>query len=471
MSLGTVHGLRRLALLGLMAVGVCLAYARTAQAQSYVGFTQLRPFVVGIFPVVGNGAVGGVSIDASGILARSTADAIGQLAQERAKALQQQPSADIAVSSKLRKVSLRRLEQAIYEKLKAEQPLDEEMQMLAGLQSVQFIFLHPENHDVIIAGPAEGWTMDQYGTIVGANSQAPVLQLEDLLVALRSISAARETGITCSIDPSSDGLARLQEYFAGNPRMSQAALRQMEQLVGAQNVTVTGVPADSHFARVMVAADFVMKRIAMGLEKSPTRDVPSYMTLLRGPRVPVPQDSMPRWWLTPDYAAPRRDIDGLAFALPASGVKVKTEDSYVSEDGQLERSDEKNPAAMDWAERFSENYQAIAEKNPVFSELRNLMDLSIVAAIVHNPELQAQVGHDFPLFGSSEILPVTSFHVPSTVSSQSSFVKKGNQYVISISGGADLSPGEVLSNATVDRTVLEDRQQALAGAGDNWWWD
>ncbi len=442
-----------------------------AQVPSYVGVTTLRPFVVGIIPVVGNGAVGGVSIDAQGILARSTADAIGQLAEERAKALQQQPSTEVAAASKLRKISLRRLEQAIYEKLKAEKPLDDEMQMLAGLQSVQFIFLHPEDHDVIIAGPAAGWTMDKQGTIVGANSQAPVLQLEDLLVALRSTDAARETGISCSIDPSADGLARLQDYFAGNPRMSEASLRRMEQLVGPQAVTVTGVPADSHFARVMVAADFVMKRIAMGLEKSPVRDVPSYMTLLRGARVPVPKNAMPRWWLTPDYATPRRDLAGLAFALPSSGVKVKTEDSYLNEDGELERTDEDNPAAIDWAERFSENYQDIAQASPVFAELRNLMDLAIVAAIFRNPELQAQVGHDFPLLGNSEVLPVTSLNVPATVASQSSFVKKGNRFVISISGGADLSPGLVLNDAAVDRTVLEDRQQALSSANDNWWWD
>ena len=140
---------------------------------------------------------------------------------------------------------------------------------VAGLQNVRFVFLDPENNDVIIAGAAEGWTTDGFGTVVGAKTNAPVLQLEDLLVALRSATREQDTGITCSIDPTSEGLTKLQEFYAQNQRLSEPAMRQMEELLGPQSVTVTGVPPDSHFARVMVAADFVMKRIAMGLEKSP----------------------------------------------------------------------------------------------------------------------------------------------------------------------------------------------------------
>ena len=64
----------------------------------------------------------------------------------------------------------------------------------------------------------------------------------------------------------------------------QVAGRQMEEAVGPQTITVTGVPATSHFARVIVAADFRMKRLAMNFEPAPVDGMPSFLTMLKRPR-------------------------------------------------------------------------------------------------------------------------------------------------------------------------------------------
>src|SRR3954451_21381458 len=82
-----------------------------ACAQS-VAFSEVRPFVVGVVPVVGPGGVGGVSIDAAGVVARSDRDALGKLRELRARAIAAGDS-DLAAASKLRKISLQRLQQAI----------------------------------------------------------------------------------------------------------------------------------------------------------------------------------------------------------------------------------------------------------------------------------------------------------------------------------------------------------------------
>jgi hypothetical protein len=37
----------------------------------------------------------------------------------------------------------------------------------------------------------------------------------------------------------------------------------MKEAFGPQKITITGVPANSHFARVLTAADYRMKRLAM----------------------------------------------------------------------------------------------------------------------------------------------------------------------------------------------------------------
>ena len=41
-----------------------------AQFQGSIGNVTQQPFVVGVVPVVGNGAVGGVAIDAKGVMAK-----------------------------------------------------------------------------------------------------------------------------------------------------------------------------------------------------------------------------------------------------------------------------------------------------------------------------------------------------------------------------------------------------------------
>ena len=140
----------------------------------------------------------------------------------------------------------------------------------------------------MLAGPAEGWTVDDAGNVVGANSGAAVLQLVDLIAALRTTDKllAGEM-ISCSIDPTPAGLQRFARLMRGG-RASPSAqlLRRMEQAVGPQTITLTGVSPESHFAQVLVAADWQMKRLGMGLAPSPVDGLTSYLELLNdNPRV------------------------------------------------------------------------------------------------------------------------------------------------------------------------------------------
>ena len=88
--------------------------------------------------------------------------------------------------SKLRKVSLNRLEQAIVDH---QGTLSDEMRYLAGLQRVRYVFYYPDSKDIVLAGPAEGWAPDLTGRIVGFTSGRPVVQLQDVVVAMRMFPA------------------------------------------------------------------------------------------------------------------------------------------------------------------------------------------------------------------------------------------------------------------------------------------
>ena len=153
---------------------------------------------------------------------------------------------------------------------------------LAGLQHIRYIFVYPEQKDIVLVGPGEGWKVDDHGNVVGVTTGRPVMLLDDLLVALRTAKDAAQGGITCSINPTKEGLARMNQlrFRAGSDPTAVGEAR--EKALGMQQISLHGVPETSHFARVLVAADYRMKRISMALDPSPLRGLPSYLGMFAG---------------------------------------------------------------------------------------------------------------------------------------------------------------------------------------------
>ncbi len=288
-----------------------------------------RPFVTGVTPVIGpRGAVGGVSIDTDGVVSRPTQDEIGDLVGKWQAARKPQGK-EIATPTPMRMISLKRLDQALSEFVRLGESPPEEMFFLAGLQRIEYVFAFPQDHDLVLAGPAEGWRISAIGEVVGATSGKPVLRLDDLMEALRVGEAARSTGISCSIEPTEVGRQRYARLVTGgNLKFNPATMRAIEQAMGGQQILLTGVETDGHFARVMVAADYMMKLLAMGLEPSPVDDMPDYLQMLRRQRA-QPQISSPRWWMTVNYQPLLHSADALAWQIRGQGLKTLTEDGVL----------------------------------------------------------------------------------------------------------------------------------------------
>ena len=275
-------------------------------------------------------AIGGIAVDADGVLSVPTELDAKKLDKIRQKAVENAP-ADLQQWTDLRAVSLKQIEAKLAESRILNQPISEDVRYLAGLQRVQFVLVYPEQGDVILAGPAEGWRVDSLGNVVGLTSGRPVLHLDDLMIALRTRNVAQLEPISCSIDPTAEGIRRLQSLSSRMRSMGNIddTLSRMEEALGTQTVAVTGVPQTSHFARVMVAADFRMKRLAMGMEQAPIGGMPSFLKLLQGTRG---NPSMaPRWWLAPNYQPLAKDAQGLAWELRGQGVKCMTEEDYLDQ--------------------------------------------------------------------------------------------------------------------------------------------
>jgi hypothetical protein len=411
-----------------------------------------------------NPSVGGVKIDTDGVISNPQVGELKELQTAWQKGLQPVP-ADLNKWADLRFVSLKQLEAEIGESRAANKPIPDAVRFLAGLQRVRYVLLYPEQHDIVLAGPAEGWKVDARGSVVGATTNRPVLTLDDLMVAMRVAESANTSGISCSIDPTPEGLRRMHELSGQLSAKNgpQVAAKQMEQAVGTQTITVTGIPATSHFARVIVAADFRMKRLAMNFEPAPLDGMPSFLTLLKGRTA---NNMMPRWWLAPNYEPLQKDQDGLAWEIRGKGVKCLTEQDFMDGSGQKQHSGKSDSTAQKWADTFTQKFDELAREDSSFGQLRNVMDLAVVGALLVKERLSDRCGFQAPNLLNEQ--PLDEYPAPRSVASQASFVKAGHNWVVSVSGGIQIFPWQVADRTQVSKDLASTHSDHPAEK--NWYW-
>ncbi len=419
------------------------------------------------------GVVGGVSVDAQGALTNATQ-------QDRSGALQslrqavQAPGGSLAEATELRMVSLSKLQREIAQAMAADKPLSDEVLYLAGLQRIEYVFVYPEQNDIVVAGPAEGWVVRQDATVVGRTTGKPVLQLEDLLTALRTTEAARQQAISVSIEPTPEGELKLNRLLSQvrssspgfNPRALEPAMR---EAFGPQLVKLTTVPTDSRTAQTLVAADYRMKRLAMNLDESPVAGLPSYLEMISNGG--SSKGTQPRWWISCEYESILHSDDRLAWKLTGRGIKAMTEEQLVDQQGTRSGTGKTNRLAQRWADLFTEKFNDLCAHNAAFGDLRNVMDLNIVATVISGHELEKVAGCDFGLLkGLSGDLKTPTWTTPKTIAPECSFVKATSGWVVSASGGVELNPWKVVSEQSKSDESVKAVYAQAANRGETWWW-
>ena len=440
------------------AILLVVAAAAPAVAQMGMGF--------------GGQAVGGISVDAHGIVRTLEPEASQELAARRRELLAQGAGVG-GKPAALRKVSLARLCKAIDEFSSTGKPLPADVVFLGGLERITHVFVDPDGHDVILAGPADAAVIDPAGNVVAAASGRPLLQLEDLMTALRAIDGVRSGGVRCSIDPSPEGVMKLQRYLGSlksigaNP---EATLRTMENVLGPQKVTVGGVPAESRIARVLVAADYRMKRIGMGLEPSGVAALPSYLSMV--PAGGTSGATLPRFWLEAEYDPITRDPDELAWQLSGRRMKCLTESDIFAAGGPARGKAPADKVAQAWCAAMTKHYDELARRQPVFGELLNCVDLTVVAALIHGRQLDRRAGLDLAPLVDTTRLTLPAYEAPATLSTVASGFKKGTSWIVSASGGVQFQPWAFATNTTESGDSAAARVAALDGRPtDAWFWD
>ncbi len=438
--------------------------ARRAAAFAFVlaVFAALTPAVHAQIIAGNQQAVGGVKFDADGMIRNATVAEKGQFQQAVLDAIDDVP-ADMAEQGEMRKVSLKRLDAALRDCAARGTAVPDEIRCLAGLQGIRYVVALPEQNDIVLVGPAEGWKVADDGTVVGKTTGKPVLLLDDLLVALRAVNLPAPSVFSCSIDPSEEGRRNVQQLKArsSDPRQAAAAL---ETALGPQEITVAGVPADSHFAGVMVAADYRMKQIGMGLTPSPVPGLPSFLEMMRSTK--RAENMMPRWWLEPNYGTILSDEDGLAWEITEAGVKTMTENDLFAADGSRKQTGSSDPVSRQWAETMTARYKDLSVAEPVFGQLQGCMDLAVAATLIVRKDLLAKSQCNLPMLIKEQ--GTAQLATPRHVASKSSFARKDRGWVIAC-GGVQLNPWAIIDRTETRAELAQVRRQIAATETSSWW--
>lgn len=433
----------------------------------------------------GNGSMfpypSGVYVSADGTLKRIKTDLSARAERLKKRAAKDSGNRVATLPSDLRMVSLTRLERAAQVSAARNLPIPPMMQNMAGLYEIKFLTVFPETGDIVIAGPAGDWEMNDQGRPVNVDTGKPVLQLDDLVVCLRN-AKAEGGAFGCSINPRDANLVKTKNFLENNKLKGKQWSRALQEALGMQDIEVFGIAADTHAARVLVEADYRMKLVGMGLEES-IPEVPSYFQRLTDNERQSASDVV-RWWFTMNYDDVVADEERTVFAFEGTGVKVLSETEFLNQQGQRVHTGKSNAETAGFARDFTKNFSALADKYPVYRQLKNVFDLALVAGLIEKQGLAERVEWKQRFFGAGEGLTyrvrkdITPKQVSSVMNEQVVKKRKARstviQRIVGVSGGIKFNASEVIASPMkLDLGDLtEQKQQAVPDVdADHWWWD
>ena len=423
----------------------------------------------------------GVSFDAQGVLQLKTfTDPTGQLIARRAAAARAKLAGNLARPAAARNISLVRLQAAISRLHRQGEPPSSAMQKLAGLTRVTAAFCYPESGDIVLAGPAEPWVEDLSGRSVGIETGRPTLLLKDLAVALRAYQPeSQHRGfVGCTINPRPEGLSKLVQFQRTIPRsiprhqrasVTHQVARGVRESLGMAEVKVFGVSPRTHFARVMIEADYRMKRIAIGVEPPPVR-----MTTYASAMTTAHAGVLERWWFTPAYEGVRASPDRLAMQLTGQGIQLQTENKEIRRDGSIVDAGRRpTRATLAFAHSFTKRYGDVAEASPVYAQLRQLTDWLIVFAYLREHQWYRQAGWTPDHLLDESVYPINTLEEAVSAPVVVNAFWKRNRMFTPAGGGVSIEAEAALEAMTdADESLAKARaSNRPAEDADQWWWD
>ena len=284
---------------------------------------------------------------------------------------------------------------------------------LDGLRVIDGYIVDPEDGDVVLVGRRD--------------SALPPLLTEDFVVALRNAwmryverrgNRMLYSSPGCSIDPDPlvmlelDGIA--SRVIGGDREQEKEWERVCKK---PQQVRVLGMPFDTHFAKVLVQADYDMKSQVdgsdplgiPGLQSLPAMTLAQIRRDIEADRpISVPSSSMNRFWFYPGDNV-WEEGDGVVL-IRESPVTLLSNQTLVNARNQMVDSVERDLLAEEFAANFTRHFDDLADQRQIYRQLEGLFRFVALAKIlearVRSTPAEAALGYYLDTF------PVARTEVP-----------------------------------------------------------
>ncbi|QDT55214.1 hypothetical protein Pan44_32560 [Caulifigura coniformis] len=367
-------------------------------------------------------------------------------------------------------VSLRRLNEILRQA--PPDALPAEAHILGGLTRIDQVVVDAEARDILLIGPGETQAAGAAPTFLGETSGRALMRTGDFLTML---DVARGGGlrVRCSIDPDPARLKKYNETIqstAGSVSFKNAAAwyEGLSRILGRQIVTVEGVPGDSRIGNVLAAADYSMKRIALGLEPSGVKEIRPQLAYAAGDT----GATMKRWWFAPLYEDVAVSPDRTLFQFSGQRVKLLAQEELILDSGQRVDSDRNRPSTEAFARQFTTHFEELTAARPIFADLRNQFDLAVTVSLLVRERLLERMDLEFR--PSPAVMDTLSpkCQTPRFVDSGANIRRVNRTTIVGVVGGVVLTPSAVIANEVPIREPgrVADRRAPDDLAGSQFAW-
>ena len=139
----------------------------------------------------------------------------------------------------------------------------------------------------------------------------------------------------------------------------------------------------------------------------------------------VAANAMERWYFQPRYDGIAVSEDGLAMKINERGVELVGENERVA-GGRRAASGRVNKASQAFCKDFTDKYAMIAEKVRIYAEMRQLFNVAIAAAYIHEQDFYGQASWDMPVLGDEAKFAVQTYTAPEQVETAVNAIWRGN---------------------------------------------
>jgi hypothetical protein len=255
------------------------------------------------------------------------------------------------------------------------------------------------------------------------------LQLDDFVIAWRN-TTGNNPPPSVDLRPRLESMQRIQEIIrnTAQPKTATARdeyMRRLQDAWGPQDAITGGVPTNTRFNKLMVDADWEMKRISLGLADTGIDDFPTYIdlefgdwrrrVLSEGIRTRRPEGGS-RFWFYPAYTEFPHSEQLDAVEIPGDPVELLTEGHFRDLAQGRQVTAEPFPTAKEFVKGFTARYSELSRRNPLFADLRNIFDWVAITRLIQKIEAPRRIGWDLGYLRND--YSVNTLQVPATMPGQ-----------------------------------------------------